>query len=75
MSENPVVFFDVAIGGNPVGRIKMELFVDIVPKTTENFRQFCTGEYKRQGNPLGYKNAKFHRYPGLPFPGLISVES
>ncbi|RPB14410.1 hypothetical protein P167DRAFT_484524 [Morchella conica CCBAS932] len=61
-SPNPVVFFDIAIGGEPLGRIKMELFQDIVPKTTENFRQFCTGETKgRGGRPLGYKGSKFHR--------------
>jgi hypothetical protein len=36
---NPVVFFDVSIGGLPAGRIKMELFKDLVPKTVENFRQ------------------------------------
>ena len=41
---NPVVFFDIAIGGMEVGRIKMELFADICPKTAENFRQFCTGK-------------------------------
>ncbi len=33
-----------------VGRIKFELFADIVPKTAENFRQFCTGEYKKDGS-------------------------
>ncbi|CEI99521.1 Putative Peptidyl-prolyl cis-trans isomerase [Rhizopus microsporus] len=44
--ERPVVFFDISIGDVPVGRMKMELFSDIVPKTAENFRQLCTGEYK-----------------------------
>lgn len=39
----------------------MELFAHAVPKTAENFRQFCTGEYKPQGIPLGYKGALFHR--------------
>ena len=24
----------------------MELFIDVAPKTAENFRQFCTGEHK-----------------------------
>jgi hypothetical protein len=28
----PIVFFDVQIGETPAGRIKMELFSDIVPK-------------------------------------------
>ena len=36
--KNPIVFFDVTIGGHPAGRIKMELFADKVPKTAENFR-------------------------------------
>ncbi len=44
--ERPVVFFDISIGDVPVGRMKMELFSDIVPRTAENFRQLCTGEYK-----------------------------
>lgn len=59
---NPVVFFDVTLGGEPLGRIKMELFADVVPKTAENFRQFCTGESKNHlGRPQGYKGSKFHR--------------
>ncbi|CAB4298702.1 unnamed protein product [Prunus armeniaca] len=36
--KNPVVFFDITIGTIPAGRIKMELFADIAPKTAENFR-------------------------------------
>ncbi|CAJ1978024.1 unnamed protein product [Sphenostylis stenocarpa] len=44
--KNPIVFFDVTIGNIPAGRIKMELFADIAPKIAENFRQFCTGEYR-----------------------------
>lgn len=39
----------------------MELYADVVPKTSENFRQMCTGEYKKDGVPLGYKGATFHR--------------
>lgn len=129
MGERPIVFFDVSIGGHHVGRIKMELFSDIVPKTAENFRYFfstlvlfiappkcanhlffsfslinrlvhffiiwirnlnhnhyfphlllfiylliylfmslivacrqlCTGEYVKNGKPVGYKGATFHR--------------
>ena len=84
--HNPVVFFDVSVGGVEIGRspwgpsnfslailsnlyltimilgrILMELYADIVPRTAENFRQFCTGEMKKDGVPLGYKNSTFHR--------------
>ena len=59
--NNPVVFFDITIGNTEIGRIKMELFANVVPKTAENFRQFCTGEYKKDGVPIGYKNCSFHR--------------
>ncbi|VEL20039.1 unnamed protein product [Protopolystoma xenopodis] len=52
----PRVFFDVACDGSPAGRIVMELFSDIVPKTAQNFRALCTGE---QG--FGYKGSIFHR--------------
>nr|XP_021389419.1 peptidyl-prolyl cis-trans isomerase H isoform X2 [Lonchura striata domestica] len=59
--NNPVVFFDVTIGGQDVGRMKIELFADVVPKTAENFRQFCTGEFRKDGVPIGYKGSTFHR--------------
>ena len=122
--SNPVVFFDINIGGQPAGRIVMEvtpptphapplqqrhplllylhplppsggnrlhspspdwrpslmlppwlcvcvlvvcrlwwcqLFADVVPKTAENFRQLCTGEYRKNDIPLGYKGSPFHR--------------
>lgn len=59
---DPIVFFDIALGGEPLGRIKFELFADSVPRTAENFRQFCTGETNGpSGRPQGYKNSKFHR--------------
>jgi peptidyl-prolyl isomerase H (cyclophilin H) len=46
-----------------LGRIKLELFVKDCPKTCENFRQFCTGEYinDQQQQPMGYKGSIFHR--------------
>jgi len=60
---NPQVFFDITIGGAPKGRITMELFADVVPKTAENFRALCTGEkgMGRSGKPLHYKGSAFHR--------------
>ncbi|EPZ32319.1 Peptidyl-prolyl cis-trans isomerase F, mitochondrial [Rozella allomycis CSF55] len=54
--KNPVVFFDVAANQQPIGRIKFELFKDVVPKTAENFRALCTGE-----KGFGYKSSTFHR--------------
>jgi len=56
-------FFDITIGGKPVGRIIFELYNDIVPKTAENFRALCTGEkgIGKSGKPLHYKGCIFHR--------------
>ena len=59
----PHVFFDITAGGKAIGRITMELYNDIVPKTAENFRALCTGEkgVGKSGKPLHYKGSKFHR--------------
>ncbi|TDH72874.1 hypothetical protein CCR75_008720 [Bremia lactucae] len=60
---NPQVFFDMTVGGEPVGRIIFELFADKVPRTAENFRALCTGEKGKgpSGKPLHYKGSAFHR--------------
>ncbi|KAH8063346.1 peptidyl-prolyl cis-trans isomerase [Aureococcus anophagefferens] len=59
----PVVYFDMAIGGADVGRIEMTLRADVVPKTAENFRALCTGEKGTgpSGKPLHFKGSSFHR--------------
>lgn len=62
-TENPVVFFDINIGGSSKGRIEMELRADVVPLTAENFRCLCTGERGagRGGKALHFKGSSFHR--------------
>ncbi|XP_029677272.1 peptidyl-prolyl cis-trans isomerase cyp11 isoform X1 [Formica exsecta] len=64
MNINTRVFFDIEVGGLPMGRIVFELFTDICPITCENFRTLCTGEKglgKTTGKPLHYKGIVFHR--------------
>ncbi|KAL9244879.1 hypothetical protein vseg_018596 [Gypsophila vaccaria] len=65
---NPRVFFDMTVGGEAAGRIVMELYADVVPKTADNFRALCTGEkgVGKSGKALHYKGSKFHRViPGF----------
>ncbi|XP_038898026.1 peptidyl-prolyl cis-trans isomerase CYP63 isoform X2 [Benincasa hispida] len=62
--KNPLVFLDVSIDGEPVQRIVIELFANVVPKTADNFRALCTGEKgigKTTEKPLHYKGTFFHR--------------
>ena len=62
-AENPVVFFDISIGGSSKGRIEMELRADVVPLSAENFRCLCTGEkgVGRSGKIMHFKGSAFHR--------------
>ena len=64
--NNPRVFFDIAIGGQPAGRVEMELFADTCPRTAENFLQLCVGTKNKAGAPLAFKGSSFHRViPGF----------
>ncbi|PQM41359.1 peptidyl-prolyl cis-trans isomerase CYP40 [Prunus yedoensis var. nudiflora] len=60
----PRCYLDITIGGELEGRIVVELYNDIVPRTAENFRALCTGEMGIGPNtnvPLHYKGGCFHR--------------
>ena len=62
--HNPRVFLDLHIGARRAGRIVIELFADVVPRTAENFRCLCTGERglgKNTQKLLHFKNTLFHR--------------
>ena len=37
------VYFDISIGNQPKGRITIDLTAN-TPRTSENFKQLCTGE-------------------------------
>uniref|UniRef100_A0A672RIC5 Peptidyl-prolyl cis-trans isomerase n=1 Tax=Sinocyclocheilus grahami TaxID=75366 RepID=A0A672RIC5_SINGR len=54
--SNPVVFFDITVDDERAGRVVMELFAHILPRTAENFRALCTGEMG-----FGYRQSIFHR--------------
>lgn len=63
-NQRPLVFLEIESDSENLGKIVIELFNDLVPKTAENFRALCTGE-KGLGattdKPLHYKNSIFHR--------------
>ncbi|KXN71936.1 peptidyl-prolyl cis-trans isomerase [Conidiobolus coronatus NRRL 28638] len=50
------VAFDITSGGNPLGRITIGLFGDVVPYTAWNFYQLCQRPVGQ-----GYNGVKFHR--------------
>ena len=62
--NRPRVFFDISVSNVSLGRIVIELFNDVAPKTAENFRQLTTGEAglgATTEKPLHYKGSLFHR--------------
>lgn len=54
--KDDVVFLDIEVDDELLGRIEIELHSDVVPKTCDNFRALCTGE-----KGFGYKDSTFHR--------------
>jgi peptidyl-prolyl isomerase D len=66
MNSRQRCYLDISIGKRQIGRIVIELFTDITPKTCENFRVFCTGEKGTSQDGLH----KLH-YAGCPFHRII----
>lgn len=65
-------FMDVAVDGEPAGRIEFGLYGNQVPKTVENFRSLCTGEKGEgaSGKALSFAGSPFHRIiPGFMLQG------
>eukprot|EP00735_Rhodelphis_limneticus_P006533 TRINITY_DN1894_c0_g1::TRINITY_DN1894_c0_g1_i1::g.14007::m.14007 TRINITY_DN1894_c0_g1::TRINITY_DN1894_c0_g1_i1::g.14007 ORF type:complete len:586 (+),score=117.32,sp/Q8L8W5/CP21B_ARATH/66.86/8e-69,Pro_isomerase/PF00160.16/1.6e-43,SYF2/PF08231.7/1.5e+04,SYF2/PF08231.7/3.3e-41,CBFD_NFYB_HMF/PF00808.18/0.0028,TFIID-18kDa/PF02269.11/0.1,CAF-1_p150/PF11600.3/0.0088,CAF-1_p150/PF11600.3/6.4e+02,TLP-20/PF06088.6/0.049,TLP-20/PF06088.6/4.7e+03 TRINITY_DN1894_c0_g1_i1:34-1758(+) len=69
LDGNPIVYFDIRIANNDVGRILIKLRKDVCPLTAENFRALCTGEIEKKtpdGKKLNFKGSIFHRIiPGF----------
>ena len=64
------VFMDIDINQIPVGRIVFGLYGEVAPRTSENFRGLCTGEYNhtKTGKPLHFKGTRFSRI----IPGFVA---
>jgi cyclophilin family peptidyl-prolyl cis-trans isomerase len=59
--SNPVVYFDFDIDNEPRGRLIIELFRHVVPRTAQNFIALCSNEHG-----FGYRQSYFHRIiPGF----------
>ncbi|DBA01820.1 TPA: hypothetical protein N0F65_002936, partial [Lagenidium giganteum] len=61
--DNPIVFLDIKVGDEHVGRLTIELRADVVPKTAENIRRLCTGETMSAttGKRRHYAHCPIHR--------------
>ena len=54
--KKSVVFLDITVNNNYIGRIEIQLHNDITPLTAENFRSLCVGD-----KGYTYKGCNFHR--------------
>lgn len=54
-------FFDISVGAEPIGTMKIGVFGDVVPKSAANFRALatCTGVFA--DDALCFKGDSFHR--------------
>ncbi|KAJ1570109.1 hypothetical protein HK096_011150 [Nowakowskiella sp. JEL0078] len=61
--SNPRCYLDIVQGEIALGRIVLELFTDVVPKTAENFRVLVVGDRVSEvsGKKLSFEGCTFHR--------------
>ena len=63
-------WFDMSIGGEAAGRIRLGLFGEVTPVTVANFIGLVRGGSERNGQPLHYKGSRMHRImPGFMLQG------
>ena len=63
-------WFDMSIGGEAAGRIRLGLFGEVTPLTVANFVGLVRGGSERNGRPLHYKGSRMHRImPGFMLQG------
>ena len=62
MEVTDTCYFDIAADGEPLGRILLGLYGQVVPKTALNFKELCKGcESLVSGAPIGFEGSNFHR--------------
>ncbi|XP_078011325.1 putative inactive peptidyl-prolyl cis-trans isomerase-like 6 isoform X4 [Phascolarctos cinereus] len=61
--RRPMVFLEISINEQSIGRLIFELYADLCPKTCQNFQSLCTGNagFSQSGLKLHYKHTIFHR--------------
>lgn len=57
-SDNPTVFLNLKIGDKEK-KLKIKLFENINPSSSENFKKVCEGFKTQSGKQLSYKGKKF----------------
>ena len=57
-----ICYFDITADNEPLGRILLGLYGNVVPKTCLNFKELCKGcESLVSGAPIGFEGSNFHR--------------